>query len=56
MYAILYRSPVPPEEVEPRVPKPVSDFIMRLIEKDADLRLTDYIEIRKSILKLLEEF
>ncbi len=55
MYAILYRSPVPPKQVEPRVPKPVSDFVMRLIEKDADLRLTDYIEIRKGFLKLLDD-
>lgn len=56
MYAILYRSPVPPRQVEPRVPKSVSNFIMRLIEKDAALRLTGYIEIRKTILKLLEKF
>ncbi len=54
MYAILYRSPIPPRQVETRVPKPISNFVMRLIEKDADIRLTDYIEIRKGFLKLLD--
>ncbi len=56
MYAILYRNPASPASVEPRVPKPVSDFVMRLIEKDAELRLTDYMEIRKGLLSLLEQF
>ncbi|NOY24139.1 MAG: protein kinase, partial [Acidobacteria bacterium] len=56
MYAILYRSPAAPASVEPRVPKPVSDFVMRIIEKDAKLRLTDYLEIREGLLNLLDQF
>jgi len=55
MYAVLYRNPAAPVSVEPRVPKHVSDFVMRLIEKDAAIRLTDYLEIRKGLVKLLEE-
>ncbi len=56
MYAVLYRTPATPKSVEPRVPEPVSDFIMRLIEKEAALRLSDYVEIRKGFMKLMELF
>jgi ligand-binding sensor domain-containing protein len=55
MYAILYRNPAAPVSVEPRVPKHVSDFVMRLIEKDVAIRLTDYLTIRRGLVKLLEE-
>ncbi len=55
MYAVLYRSPTPPKEVEPRVPKAVSDFIMRLIEKDPSRRLTDYEAIQTGFMKVLDE-
>ncbi len=55
MYAVLYRTPATPKSVEPRVPEPVSNFIMRLIAKDPDLRLIEYGAIRKGFLKLLDE-
>ncbi|NOZ13414.1 MAG: protein kinase [Acidobacteria bacterium] len=53
MYAVLYRSPTPPKEVEPRVPKPVSDFIMSLIEKDPSQRISGYDAIQQGFMKVL---
>ncbi len=54
MYAILYRSLVPPVEVVPTLPKELSHLVTRLVEKELNVRLTDPEEIRTALRTALD--
>lgn len=50
MSAHMMSNPVPPVEVDGRLPRPLNDVILRAIAKDRDVRLQSAAEFRKALL------
>jgi len=49
MFAIIFREPPRPQQLDPAIPFPLSDLVMWLIEKDAGARLNEYGAIRREL-------
>lgn len=54
MYAILYRSLVPPVDVVPHLPQKLSVLVLQMTEKDAGARVQDPAMIRSALTEILE--
>lgn len=52
LLAHVQRDAVPPSEVEPSVPRPLSELVMRLLAKDPGLRFQTAREVRDALTKL----
>jgi len=54
MYAILYRSLVPPVDVVPHLPEQLSGLVIRMTEKEPGIRLQEPALIRSELMEILE--
>ncbi|UFS68943.1 AAA family ATPase [Geomonas sp. RF6] len=55
IHDILARPPVPPAQIVPSVPPPLSRIVMRLLEKEPDLRYQSAAGLKHDLSRLLQE-
>lgn len=51
----IAQKPVPPHQIEPRIPKPVSDIVMKLLEKAAEHRYQSAVGLKVDLEECLRQ-